>query len=106
MLSAYNTINRGKKDAIKTFGVAVVLTVMAVLLNAGLNGTSFYPSLSDIKYSLTIQNASGSHYTLTVMSYVALLVPFVLAYIVYAWAAMDRVKITESEMNDLNEHHY
>lgn len=106
LLSAYNVIERNKKNTIITMGLAIIMTVTAILLNVGLNGSSFYPSLSNIEQSLTIQNASGSHYTLSVMSYVALLVPFVLAYISYVWYLMDRQPITENEITEKTEEQY
>ena len=106
LLSVYNTVFRGKRCCAWTNGIGIVLTVMAVLLAVGFNGTAFYPSTHDIRYSLTIENASGSHYTLTVMSYVSLMVPFVLAYIAYAWRQMDRVKITEDEITAPDAHNY
>jgi cytochrome d ubiquinol oxidase subunit II len=86
-------------------GLGTVLTVFALLLIAGLNNTSFYPSTSSLQSSLTILNSSSSQYTLTVMSYVSLLVPFVLAYIFFAWRAIDRKKIDKAEMKD-NDHVY
>ncbi|UFS62848.1 cytochrome d ubiquinol oxidase subunit II [Sulfurimonas sp. HSL-3221] len=106
LLSVFNTVFRGKGCCAWTNGVGIVLTVMAVLLAVGFNGTAFYPSTHDIQHSLTIENASGSHYTLTVMSYVSLMVPFVLAYIAYAWRQMDRVKITEEEITAPDAHNY
>ncbi|RIJ49323.1 cytochrome d ubiquinol oxidase subunit II [Maribellus luteus] len=81
-------------------GSGTVLTVFALFLIAGFNNTAFYPSVYDLQSSLTIQNASSSKFTLTVMSYVSLLIPFVLAYIVYFWRAMNRTKITEQEMKE------
>ena len=89
IIAVFMTIHFNKTCCIKTAGVGIVLTVMALFLNVGLNGTSYYPSLYDMQSSLTIQNSSGSHYTLTTMSYVSLIVPFVLAYITYAWYQMD-----------------
>ena len=82
------------------------LTIVALLLNVGLNGTVCFPSVYNMQYSLTIENSSGSHYTLTAMSYASLMVPFVLAYISYVWYLMDRVKITEDEITSSGEHHY
>ncbi len=79
-------------------GLGTVLTCLAIFFLAGYNNTSFYPSKSDIASSLTIYNASSSHYTLTMMSYVALTVPFVLAYIVYVWRQMDSKKLTIEEL--------
>jgi cytochrome d ubiquinol oxidase subunit II len=95
-----------KRFCIKSWGLGVVLTVMSILLVVGFNNTAFYPSKSDLQSSLSIMNASGSHYTLNVMSYVSLLVPFVLAYISYAWYSMDRVKITKEEIENSNDHLY
>ncbi len=77
-----------------------VLVVMAVFFLAGFNGTAYYPSYSDLQSSLTIRNSSSSLFTLQVMSWVSLLIPFVLAYIVFAWRAMDRKKITREEISD------
>lgn len=79
-------------------GLGTVLTVLAVFFIAGYNNTSFYPSKSDIASSLTIYNASSSHYTLTMMTYVALGVPFVLGYIAYVWKQMDGQKLTLEEL--------
>jgi cytochrome d ubiquinol oxidase subunit II len=106
VVAVYRTIEQEKTCCIKTGGVGVVITVMAILLTVGLNNTPFYPSTYDLQSSLTIMNSSGSHYTLVTMSYTSLLVPFVLGYIFYAWRAMDRVKITKEEMSDTDAHHY
>ena len=86
-------------------GLGTVLVVMSVFFIAGFNGTSYYPSLTDIQSSLTIRNSSSSQFTLQVMSIVSLLIPFVLAYIVYAWHQMDKKKITEDEIAQ-SEHKY
>jgi len=106
LVAVFNSVFREKNCCIFTVGIGTVLTVMALLLNVGLNGTIFYPSLSDLQSSLSIANASGSHYTLTAMSYASLMVPFVLAYIAYVWYLMDRVKITEEEITSSDDHHY
>ncbi|MEI7490353.1 MAG: cytochrome d ubiquinol oxidase subunit II [Bacteroidota bacterium] len=79
-------------------GTGTLLTVWALLLLAGYNHTAYYPSTYDLQSSLTIENSSSSHYTLTAMSYVSLLVPFVLAYIWYVWRAMDKKKISTEEL--------
>ncbi len=86
------------ENAIWFSGLGTVLTVFAVFILAGFNNTCFYPSLTDMQSSLNIQNASSSHYTLTAMSYVSLLVPFVLAYIFYAWRSINNKKIDPQEM--------
>ncbi|ECR2423455.1 TPA: cytochrome d ubiquinol oxidase subunit II [Campylobacter coli] len=97
--------SKGCSKTIFTLGFGSVLAVFALFLSIGLGSSAFYPSLSDLQSSLTIRNASSSYYTLSVMAYVSLLVPFVLAYIIYVWNAMDRVKITREEMKD-SEHLY
>lgn len=89
--------------AIWSLGLGAVLAVFAVFLSLGLGGGVFYPSLSDLQSSLSIKNASSSTYTLSVMAYVSLLVPFVLGYISYVWRAMDKVKVSKDEMNE--SHH-
>ncbi|MGB6329039.1 MAG: cytochrome d ubiquinol oxidase subunit II [Halarcobacter sp.] len=106
IIAVFFTIKFKKTCCIKTAGVGVVLTVMTLFLNVGLNNTSYYPSKFDLQSSLTIMNSSGSHYTLTVMSYVSIMVPFVLAYIIYAWYQMDKVKITKEEIENPNAHNY
>jgi cytochrome d ubiquinol oxidase subunit II len=106
IIAVFMTIHFAKTCCIKTGGVGVVLTVMALLLNVGLNSTAYYPSTYDLQSSLTIVNSSGSHYTLTVMGYVSLMVPLVLAYIVYAWKSMDKIKITKKEMEAPDAHNY
>ena len=79
-------------------GLGTILTVFSLLLLAGFNNTAYYPSTFDLQSSLTIQNSSSSHYTLTIMSYVSLLVPFVIAYIWYAWRSIDNKKIDIEEI--------
>ena len=79
-------------------GVGVVLVVLVLLLCAGWNNTAYYPSNTDLQSSLTIVNSSGSKFTLTAMSVVSLLIPFVLAYIFVAWRAIDRKPLTEEEI--------
>lgn len=75
-----------------------VLVVMAVFFLAGFNHTAYYPSYTDLQSSLTIRNSSSSYFTLQVMSWVSLLIPFVVAYIAYAWRAMDKKKLTADEI--------
>jgi len=81
-------------------GLGTVLVGLAVFFTAGFNGTPFYPSKVDLQSSLTIYNASSSHYTLTAMAYVALFIPVVLAYIIYVWRQMDSRKIDMRDVND------
>ena len=88
------------RKAIWFTGIGTVLTVFALLLTAGYNHTCFYPSVYDLQSSLSIENASSSKYTLTAMSYVSLMVPFVVAYIWYAWASMNKKQISVKEMEE------
>jgi cytochrome d ubiquinol oxidase subunit II len=86
-------------------GIGTVLTVMSLFFVAGYNGTAYYPSTTDLQSSLTIRNSSSSPFTLQVMFWVSLLIPFVVAYIAYAWRQMDKKKITPDEI-DKTEHKY
>lgn len=79
-------------------GIGVVLVVLVLLLIAGWNNTAYYPSNADLQSSLTIMNSSSSEFTLRTMAIVSLFIPFVLAYIVYVWYAMDSKKITKEEI--------
>ena len=81
-------------------GIGTVLTVLALLLVAGYNHTAYYPSTADLQSSLTLSNSCSSLFTLKVMAYVSILVPFVLAYIVYAWRSIDSRKIDTKEMEE------
>ena len=87
-----------KYNGIWFAGTGTVLTVLALLLCSAWNHTAYYPSTADLQSSLTMVNSSSSEFTLRTMFYVSLLVPFVLAYIVYCWHAMDRRKITKEEI--------
>jgi cytochrome d ubiquinol oxidase subunit II len=84
-------------------GPGTVLVVFSLFLLAGFNNTAFYPSAYDLQSSLTISNASSSHYTLVALSWVSLFIPVVLVYIIFAWRALNRKKIDEKEMQE--EHH-
>jgi len=81
-------------------GAGTVLTVFSILMLAGLNNTAFYPSTFDLQSSLTIYNASSSKYTLIAMSYVSLLVPFVIGYIWYSWKSLNKKKVNESDIEN------
>ena len=85
-------------------GIGTVITVLCLLLCCAWNHTAYYPSTADLQSSLTLQNSCSSEFTLRTMFYVSLLVPFVLAYIVYAWRAIDKKKLTKEELR--NEHAY
>lgn len=96
----WNTARAQKNNGIWFGGLGTVLVGLTVLLLPAYNNTAFYPSKVDLQSSLTIYNASSSHYTLTVMTYVAMIIPFVLAYIAYVWWAMDRGKIGIEDTGD------
>ena len=100
-LGAFTKSSRG----IWFSGLGTVSVVIALFLVLGYNHTAYYPSLVNLQSSLTIENSSGSRYTLIAMSYVSLLVPFVMAYIVAVWRAMDRTPITPDEIRN-DPHHY
>lgn len=101
----YITLFKGSNKGVWFSGTGTVLTVVALLGLIGFNHTAIYPSLADIASSLSIENSSGSHYTLTAMSYVSLFVPFVLAYIYLVWKSMDKEKLTSKEV-EADHHHY
>ena len=87
-------------------GIGTVLTVLALLLVAGYNHTAYYPSSVDLQSSLTLENSSSSPFTLKVMTYVSILVPFVLAYIIYAWRSINNRKLDVQELEEKGEHAY
>ena len=86
-------------------GIGVVLVVLVLFLIAGWNNTAYYPSTADLQSSLTLKNSSSSEFTLKAMFYVSFLVPFVLAYIVYAWRAIDKKAIDRKEIAE-DDHAY
>ena len=92
------TVSKGSHRAIWCGGLGVFLTALCLLLLPAFNNTPFYPSSVDLQSSLTIFNASSTKYTLTVMTYVALMIPFLLAYVSYLWKMMDSKKLTSDEL--------
>ena len=86
-------------------GIGVVLVVTCLLLFAGWNNTAYYPSNFDLQSSLTIANSCSSEFTLRTMTYVSFLIPFVLAYIIYAWWSIDKKKIDMDEIK-ADDHAY
>lgn len=86
-------------------GVGTVLAVLALLLTVGYNNTAYYPSAADLQSSLILSNSCSSLFTLKTMAYVSVFIPFVLAYIIYAWRAIDRKPITADEMKE-SDHAY
>jgi cytochrome d ubiquinol oxidase subunit II len=98
-----STILKGGTKGIWFAGGGTVLTVWALLILAAFNNTCFYPSIFDMQSSLNIVKASSSKFTLVAMSYVSLFVPFVLAYIWYAWKSINNKQISTEELEQ--EHH-
>ena len=101
----YTVLNKHFIAGIWHSGFGVVFVVLSLLLLAGWNDTAYYPSTADLQSSLTLANSCSSEFTLRTMFYVSLLVPFVLAYIVYAWRAIDKKKITKEELQG-DDHAY
>ncbi|MDD2385015.1 MAG: cytochrome d ubiquinol oxidase subunit II [Sulfurospirillaceae bacterium] len=105
LFALFITFFRKSTKGIWFSGIGTVLVILSFFCLLGFNATAIYPSLSDLASSLTIENSSASHYTLSTMSYVSLGVPFVLAYIIAVWRVMDRKKITSEEIAS-DAHHY
>lgn len=101
----YRSFTKAINRAFWCASAGVVLVVLSLFFIAGFNNTSFYPSYTDLQSSLTIYNASSSHYTLTVMSYVSLFLPVVILYIALAWKSLAKKKIDTNELNE-NSHVY
>jgi cytochrome bd ubiquinol oxidase subunit II len=101
ILPVLSYVKHGNK-AIVLSGLGTVITVFSLFMLAGFNNTAYYPSVTDLQSSLTVANSSSSHYTLKIMSYVSLFIPFVLAYIVYVWRAINSKK---TNIGDLDKEH-
>jgi len=100
IIRAYFLTEKCGSKGIWLSGTGTVLTVFSLFLIAGFNNTAYYPSFTNLQSSITIFNSSSSQYTLVAMSYVSLLVPFVLAYIVIAWRSINNKKIDTAEMQE------
>ena len=105
LFGVYLALALQSSQAIWFTGISTVVIVTTLLMLLGVNHTVFYPSLSDLQSSLTIENSSGSYYTLKVMSVVSLLVPVVLGYIVLVWRSMNQKRLTIEEVKS-DPHHY
>jgi cytochrome d ubiquinol oxidase subunit II len=101
ILPVISYIKNGEKG-IWFSGFGTVIAVFSLFLLAGFNNTAYYPSVADLQSSLTIANSSSSHYTLVAMSYVSLIIPFVLIYIVYVWRIINKKKV---EIRDIEGEH-
>ncbi|SDE51881.1 cytochrome d ubiquinol oxidase subunit II [Desulfuromonas thiophila] len=97
------TYFKGSRKGIWPAGLGTVLVVLAVFAIAGYNNTAFYPSRVDLQSSLTLATASSSHYTLTAMSYIALAIPVVLAYVAYVWRLLDARKLGAADLTTGDE---
>ncbi|MGM0667078.1 MAG: cytochrome d ubiquinol oxidase subunit II [Bacteroidota bacterium] len=99
LFGLYRTMLSDKTDPVWFGGPGTILVVLSLFMLAGYNNTAFYPSLTDLQSSLTIRNASSSHFTLKTMFYISFIIPVVFAYIWYAWSAINRKKIDKEEMS-------
>ncbi len=95
--------SRKYRRGIWSTGLGTVLAVLGLFLVAGYNGTAYYPSVTDLQSSLTISNSSSSLFTLKTMTIVSFIIPFVLAYIIYAWRSMDRKSLTVDELDETTD---
>ena len=95
--------SRKYRRGIWSTGLGTVLAVLGLFLVAGYNGTAYYPSVTDLQSSLTISNSSSSLFTLKTMTIVSFIIPFVLAYITYAWRSMDRKSLTVDELDETTD---
>ncbi|BAF69264.1 cytochrome d ubiquinol oxidase subunit II [Nitratiruptor sp. SB155-2] len=100
LLGAVVMALKGVKKAFWFSSTAITLVGLSLLLVLGYNHTAYYPSIADIGSSLTIENSSGSRVTLITMSYVSLMVPFVVGYIAYVWRLMDSKPLSEDEVEN------
>ena len=99
LFSLYRTIFTNRTDPVWYSGPGTILVVLSLFLVAGYNNTAFYPSLTDLKSSLTIRNASSSFFTLKTMMYISFIIPLVVGYIWYAWRAINRKRIDKEEIS-------
>ena len=102
---AVTIFRQGNRRGIWFTGIGTVLAVMGLFMCVGYNGTAYYPSSVDLQSSLTLANSCSSKFTLKTMAWVSIIVPFVLAYIIYCWRAIDKKKLTSAELDE-SEHTY
>lgn len=105
LIGTCRALIKASENSIWFAGPGVILTVLALFLIAGYNNTAFYPSVYDLQSSLTIENSSSSLYTLKTMTFVSFLLPIVVAYMIYAWRAINKKKVDVAELNE-NTHVY
>ncbi len=100
LFGLYRTVLTSHTDPVWFAGFGTVMVVLALFMVAGYNNTSFYPSITSLQSSLTIRNASSSYFTLKTMMYISFFIPLVVAYIWYAWSAINRKKIDKDEITE------
>lgn len=88
---------KGYRSGIWWTGLGTIITIVALLLDLGYNDTCYMPSLTDPQSSLSIANSSSTEFTLTVMSWVSVIIPFVIGYIWIVWRKMNAKPMTEAE---------
>lgn len=96
---------RGKHSFFLTGG-GTVLAVWSLLICAAFNNTAFFVSTNDIQQSLTLYNSSSSEFTLRVMAYASLFIPFVFGYVVFVWRALTKEKMSNDDLNKPDSHKY
>ncbi len=105
LYGVYIAVQKNAQNAIWFTGFGTIVAVATLLFVLGVHNSVYYPSLVDLQSSLTIANSSGTHYTLSIMAVVSLLVPVVGVYVVYVWRSMDKTKLTIDEVKS-DSHHY
>lgn len=93
-------IIKGYRSGIWWTGAGTIVTIVTLLLTLGLNGTCYMPSLTDPQSSLSIANSSSTEFTLKVMAWVSVIIPFVIAYIWIVWRKMNAKPLTEAEAEE------
>jgi cytochrome d ubiquinol oxidase subunit II len=96
---------KGKNSFFLTGG-GVVLAVWSILICAAFNNTAFFVSNVDIQQSLTLYNSSSSEFTLKVMAYASLFIPFVLGYVIFVWRSLTKTKMSNEDINRPDSHKY
>ena len=102
---ALTAFKKSYRGGIWWTGMGTILTIVSLLCDLAYNNTCYMPSLTDPQSSLTIANSSSTEFTLTVMSWVSLLVPVVLLYIWYVWGKMNATPLTPKEIEE-DSHSY
>ena len=83
-----------------------VLAVWSILICAAFNNTAFFVSTVDMQQSLTLYNSSSSEFTLKVMAYASLFIPFVIGYVIFVWRTLSKTKISDTDLDRPDAHKY